>query len=300
MGSDDVFSADMPEGPGRPIEPVDADTAERLLAGRLDPDDAPPGYAEVARLLGTAAAPADASELTGEAAAMAAFRLAQRPPQPGSRPIAAPGRLAGGPGRRGPGGVPARATGRRGRVRPRLAALALAGAVAVAGVGVWTAGGLPFSRELRSPSGGANTGGSGSGAPTSAVTGSSTGGGTLRPASPGLGSGQGAASVPEGRPPSRPSARERATAGHSGGVTAHGSGSPHGGTPNRPARQPKPKPEKPTPEKPKPESPRLEHSNPETPKRENRRSGPPTPEHSKAEPSKAKGARSGQLLAGGP
>src|SRR5262245_5486900 len=30
---------------------LDSDTANRLLAGRLEPDDAPPGYREVAQLL---------------------------------------------------------------------------------------------------------------------------------------------------------------------------------------------------------------------------------------------------------
>ncbi|MDP9209732.1 MAG: hypothetical protein M3O65_14850, partial [Actinomycetota bacterium] len=64
----------MPDGPFQPIVPLDADTAERLLSGRLDPDDAPPGYAEVARLLRAAVAPADPAELTGQAAAMDAFR----------------------------------------------------------------------------------------------------------------------------------------------------------------------------------------------------------------------------------
>jgi hypothetical protein len=69
-----VFSAEMPDEPSSAIPPLDADTAERLLGGRLDPDDAPPGYAEVARLLGAAAAPADQAEPTGEAAAMHAYR----------------------------------------------------------------------------------------------------------------------------------------------------------------------------------------------------------------------------------
>ncbi len=52
---------------------IDQDTADRLLAGRLDPADAPPGYAEVARVLATAAAPALPHELDGEAATMTAF-----------------------------------------------------------------------------------------------------------------------------------------------------------------------------------------------------------------------------------
>ena len=71
-----MFSAEMPDEPSHAIAPLDADTAERLLSGRLDPDDAPPGYAEVARLLRAAAAPADPAELTGQAAAMDAFRTA--------------------------------------------------------------------------------------------------------------------------------------------------------------------------------------------------------------------------------
>jgi hypothetical protein len=45
----------------------DADTADRLLTGRLAPDDAPPGYSRVAALLSSAAAPdqgsADPSQL---------------------------------------------------------------------------------------------------------------------------------------------------------------------------------------------------------------------------------------------
>jgi len=52
---------------------IDQDTADRLLAGRLDPADAPPGYVEVAKVLATAAAPANPHELDGQAAAMAAF-----------------------------------------------------------------------------------------------------------------------------------------------------------------------------------------------------------------------------------
>ena len=49
MGSGGVFSAEMPDEPSQAIVPLDADTAERLSSARLDPDDAPPGYAEVAR-----------------------------------------------------------------------------------------------------------------------------------------------------------------------------------------------------------------------------------------------------------
>jgi hypothetical protein len=52
---------------------VDDDTIDRLLAGRLDPADAPPGYAAVARLLAAATAPAGRDELAGERAAVVEF-----------------------------------------------------------------------------------------------------------------------------------------------------------------------------------------------------------------------------------
>jgi hypothetical protein len=58
--------------------PVDPRTADRLLTGRMDPDDAPPGYAGAARLLQTARAEAAPAELRKEPetiAAMAAIRL---------------------------------------------------------------------------------------------------------------------------------------------------------------------------------------------------------------------------------
>ena len=217
MGSEGVFSAEMPDEPFQPIVPLDAHTAERLLAGRLDPDDAPPGYAEVARLLRAAAAPADPAELAGQAAAIDTFRTTHARRRAASGP--APG------------------------VRGRLVALALAGVVAAGGVGLWTAGGAPSAREPASPSGGPGAGGSGTGAA-----------GSLRPVGPGLGSGTGTAPGKDGRPPVPPSARERATARHGGGVTARGGGSSHGAKPARPGKQSKPKPPKPKPKsgKPKP------------------------------------------------
>jgi hypothetical protein len=237
MRDSDVFPAEMPEEPSRTVPPrvapLDADTAERLLSGRLDPDDAPPGYAEVAGLLQAAAGPADETELAGEAAALSKFHEARRGPLE-----------AGGRARLEPPGSRATAGG-RGGVRGRLVALALAGAVVVGGVGVWTAGGGPFSGELRSPSGGPAAGGSGSGAPASRGYGRGAGGaGSLRPAGPGLGPTAGTAQVADGRPPSLPSAREPATARHGGDVTSRGGGPRLGAKPNRPAKQPKPKPEK--------------------------------------------------------
>jgi hypothetical protein len=272
-----VFPAEMPEDPS-PIVPLDADTAERLLSGRLDPDDAPPGYAEVARVLQAAAGPAEEAELADEEIAANQFHTARRrrPEAPGHRASGLRGRTSGLPGQtsgvRGQtSGVQGQTSGVRGQasdvqdqasgvprqalgVRGRLVVLALAGAVVMGGVGVWTAGGIPRSRELGSPSGGPGAGGSGSGLPASGGYGSGAGGaGSLRPAGPGLGPGAGAAHGTGARPPSIPSAREPATARHGGDVTSGGGGPGHGAKPTRPAKQPKPKPEKPRPEKPEPE-----------------------------------------------
>jgi len=56
MSSDDLY-------PDMKRHPIDEITAERLLAGNVEPDDAPPGYAEVATLVKTAKAPATPEEL---------------------------------------------------------------------------------------------------------------------------------------------------------------------------------------------------------------------------------------------
>lgn len=74
--------------------PLDQDTADRLLAVRLDPADAPPGYAALARLLAAATAPPRPDELAGERAAMAEFVAMTRccPPTRLSRRAGMPGR----------------------------------------------------------------------------------------------------------------------------------------------------------------------------------------------------------------
>jgi hypothetical protein len=269
MARDDVFPAEMPDNSSKAIVPLDPDTAERLLSGRLDPDDAPPGYAEVARLLQAAATPPDPGDLTGQAAAIARFRLAHRGPGPPSPA----GRGAG----RGPAGAtrgPARAARGRARgARGRLVALALAGAVAVGGVGVWTAGGAPLPGELGSPSGGPSAGGRGSGAPGSGAAGPEAAGsgagtaGALRPVRDGVGVVPGAASSGDGYSPAGAAggesgeAREPAAARHGGDVTS-GGGSGSGTELKEPGNQgghgaakprpPKPKPPKPNPPTPKP------------------------------------------------
>jgi hypothetical protein len=109
MGADDVFPPEMPDIP--------YDTAERLLAGLLDPEDVPPGYAEVARVLRAAADPPCPDELAGQPAALATFRR----------------------------------TRHRAGVRSRLVTVALAGTLALGGV--WIADGARSPLGLLSPSG---------------------------------------------------------------------------------------------------------------------------------------------------
>jgi hypothetical protein len=73
---------------------LDEDTAERLLDGDLPPDQAPPGYAEVAALLAATVAAPSPAELAGQEAALAQLRAVTLPRQ------AAVPRGAGKPGRR--------------------------------------------------------------------------------------------------------------------------------------------------------------------------------------------------------
>ncbi|MDQ3945065.1 MAG: hypothetical protein M3357_07955 [Actinomycetota bacterium] len=56
--------------------PLDDWTADRLLAGMVDPDDAPPGYAGLARALGQARGPVEAGELSGRELIVAAVTAA--------------------------------------------------------------------------------------------------------------------------------------------------------------------------------------------------------------------------------
>jgi len=97
MREDDALDGEMrPPQWLRPTDPppLDQDTVERMLAGALDPQDAPPGYAEVVRVLAAAAAPPTGRELAGEAAAVAGFRSAHRPFD-ASRRLPVLGRLLG-------------------------------------------------------------------------------------------------------------------------------------------------------------------------------------------------------------
>jgi len=76
MRDDDALRDDMRRlGHHLDRDPLDIDqgTAERLLAGTLDPADAPPAYAAVAQVLAVAGAPPRPEELAGEAEALALF-----------------------------------------------------------------------------------------------------------------------------------------------------------------------------------------------------------------------------------
>jgi hypothetical protein len=95
---DDALPPEMRWLPGSPPagrHPLDAATAERMLAGSLDPADAPPGYADVARVLAAATRSASEEELAGEAAALAAFRASRRPAHRRSRRSPVLGKLIG-------------------------------------------------------------------------------------------------------------------------------------------------------------------------------------------------------------
>ena len=79
MSADSGLPAEMRRLPNRlrddPMA-LDDDSADRLLAGRLDPADAPPGYAKAAAVMAAATAPAVPDELAGIEPSLNAFRAA--------------------------------------------------------------------------------------------------------------------------------------------------------------------------------------------------------------------------------
>ena len=81
MSADDGLRDEMRRFFARRPDPLALDevTAARVLSGHLDPADAPPAFAAVARVLGAAAAPGSPDELVGEDRAVAAFRATRRP-----------------------------------------------------------------------------------------------------------------------------------------------------------------------------------------------------------------------------
>jgi len=80
MNDDDALPFEMRQhlGPRGSSPTLDDETADRLVAGRLDPADAPPGYAAVAKVVTAATAPATTEELAGEPAAAARFTAMAR------------------------------------------------------------------------------------------------------------------------------------------------------------------------------------------------------------------------------
>lgn len=82
MAADDAWSAELKRLLATPDpDPLalDGDTAERLLDGDLSPDQAPPGYAEVAAVLAATVAAPSPAELAGQEAALAELRAVTRP-----------------------------------------------------------------------------------------------------------------------------------------------------------------------------------------------------------------------------
>jgi hypothetical protein len=133
----------IPGPPGSSPPTLDHDTADRLLAGRLDPADAPPEFAAVAMVVTAATAPATPEELAGEPAAVARFAAMTRP---GSRTRAATTRRA---------GAPRRILG------VRLAVAVLAAVLSIGGVAVAT-GVFPGPAKPPAGHGPGSTGGGGS------------------------------------------------------------------------------------------------------------------------------------------
>jgi hypothetical protein len=152
MNDDDALPFEMrrlPGSPGSSPPTLDHDTADRLLAGRLDPADAPPGFAAVAMVVAAATAPATPEELAGEPAAVAQFAAMARS---GSRTRATTTRRA---------GAPRRILG------VRLAVAVLAAGLCIGGVAAAT-GTFPGPAKPPAGHGPGNTGGGG-GTPTTAA-----------------------------------------------------------------------------------------------------------------------------------
>jgi hypothetical protein len=106
--------------------PLDGEMAERLLAGRVALEDAPPGYGPVLRLFDAASADSSAEELERETEAVAAFAQAVR----SSRAAPSSGR----------------ASRRFGLTRTRLVALAIVAGLATT-TGLAAAGSLPGAAQ---------------------------------------------------------------------------------------------------------------------------------------------------------
>jgi hypothetical protein len=124
MNDDDALPSEMRQRPGRREAPpiLDDETADRLLTGRLDPADAPPGYAGVAKLVAATTAPVTTDELVGEPEAVARFAATARSGSPTRASIT----------RRA--GVPRRLLTVKAAAAVLVAALSIGGVAAAAGV----------------------------------------------------------------------------------------------------------------------------------------------------------------------
>jgi hypothetical protein len=125
MNDDDALPFEMRQRLGsRGSSPptLDHDTADRLLAGRLDPADAPPGYAAVVKVVNAATAPATTEDLAGEPEAVAQFVAMARS---GSPTRASTTRRA---------GVPSRLLTVKAAAAVLAAALSIGGVAAATGV----------------------------------------------------------------------------------------------------------------------------------------------------------------------
>jgi hypothetical protein len=192
MEPDDASSAEMRRGHPDPPA-LDEETVERLLAGDLPPDAAPPGYAEVAALLEAAVAPPAPEELAGQQAVLAELRAVTR-----ARAAAAGTRRARTPRRRRrvglaavavvgalvTGGVAGAATGHL-PAPVRDAARTIADAVGGGEPATQTGPGAPGSATPSSASGGAGRAGQGA-VPTGGGSGLTGPGSTANPDLPGL------------------------------------------------------------------------------------------------------------------
>jgi hypothetical protein len=92
MDADDAWSAEFRHLLASDPEPLALDTvaAERLLDGDLGPDQAPPGYAEVAALLAATVAAPSPAELVGQEAALAELQAVARAHRARTRGLASP------------------------------------------------------------------------------------------------------------------------------------------------------------------------------------------------------------------
>jgi hypothetical protein len=141
VSDDDALVGDMHRLPGfleATTLVADQEGLERLLAGRLNPAEVPPGHAGLARLLAAATAPPAAGELAGEQVVLAEFAAVVR-----SHP---------------PTLVPRRATVLTKLASVKAAAAVLAALLSIGGVAAAATGLLPGQAEQAADQAASTTG----------------------------------------------------------------------------------------------------------------------------------------------